>query len=300
MVRQVILFLVICIACPALLLAQNDSGSVRKDTLVKRDTVISKAIIPVHVNHYDSMVSSLLIENKFLQNKDAPSSLAVSYKKTKSADALFYLLAALLLLLAVFRFFFARYFSNLFRVFFNSSLRQGQFTDQLLQAKLPSLLFNIFFILCGGMYSYFILLHYQLINDSNWLESIALCVGLVGLVYFSKFCILKFTGWVTGFHQETDTYVFVLFLINKIIGIILVPFIVIIAFSESYIVNAVILTSFFCLGSLLVLRFFKSYGLLQHQLKISRFHFFLYLVGIEILPLLLIYKGLVIYLNKNL
>jgi hypothetical protein len=50
----------------------------------------------------------------------------------------------------------------------------------------------------------------------------------------------------------------------------------------------------------LLLRFFRSYGLLQNQLKISRFHFMLYITGIEILPLLLIYKGLMVYLSKNL
>jgi hypothetical protein len=40
--------------------------------------------------------------------------------------------------------------------------------------------------------------------------------------------------------------------------------------------------------------------LLQNQLKISHFQFFLYIIGIEIMPLLLIYKGLMILLSNNL
>jgi hypothetical protein len=39
--------------------------------------------------------------------------------------------------------------------------------------------------------------------------------------------------------------------------------------------------------------------LLQQRLKVSRFHFFMYIVALEILPLLLIYKTVMIYLSKN-
>jgi hypothetical protein len=60
------------------------------------------------------------------------------------------------------------------------------------------------------------------------------------------------------------------------------------------------LISLMSIAIFLLLRFFRSYGLIQNQLKISKFHFFLYIIGLEILPLLLIYKGLMVYLTKNL
>ena len=125
-------------------------------------------------------------------------------------------------------------------------------------------------------------------------------MAILGLIYLIKYCTLKFTGWVSGLQEVTNTYVFIIFLINKIIGIFLVPFIVILAFSDSDIVKIAALVSLMSIGILLLLRFFRSYGLLQNQLKISRFHFMLYLTGIELLPLLLIYKGLMVYLSKNL
>ena len=150
------------------------------------------------------------------------------------------------------------------------------------------------------MYSYFLLVHYHWVHGQNTWVLMASSVSLVGLIYFIKFCILKFTGWVTGFSEETNTYIFVLFLINKIIGIFLVPFIILLAFSEDYIVKTAVIVSFLIIGFLLLIRFFRSYGLLQNQLKVSRFHFFIYIIGMELLPLLLIYKGLVIFLNKNL
>ena len=38
-------------------------------------------------------------------------------------------------------------------------------------------------------------------------------------VYVLKYSTLKFTGWITGLNEATNTYIFVIFLINKIIGI---------------------------------------------------------------------------------
>lgn len=239
-------------------------------------------------------------KNKILNSDGSPVSFAIDIKKTNEKDSLFYLVALLVLCLAILKYFNSRYFNNLFRVFFNTSLRQSQLTDQLIQAKLTSLLFNVFFIISCGFYVYLLLANIGYADENhNWILLLSAIV-LTGVVYLIKFCTLKFTGWVTGLSAITDTYLFIIFLINKIIGIFLVPVIIVFAFSSKEIVHISLIISGLCIVLLLFLRFFRSYGLLQHQLRISRFHFFLYLVGIEILPLLLIYKGVMVYLSKNL
>jgi len=293
-VKQALIFLCICIALPVLLFAQKPDSSAIKTDSVK----ITEPVKPLQ--QQDTAYTSILRQNNLVNTAGSPVSMASATRKQNNQAPLFYLLAGLVMVLALFRFFFTRYFTNLFRVFFNTSLRQGQLTDQLLQAKLPSLLFNLFFVISGGLYSYFLLVHYKWLNGGNPWLMMATCVGLVGLIYVIKFCILKFTGWVTGFKEETNTYIFILFLINKIIGIFLVPFTILMAFSDPGIVKIAVLISLLVAGFLLLLRFFRSYGLLQNQLKVSRFHFLLYIIGVELLPLLLIYKALVIFLNKNL
>ncbi|HMC98856.1 MAG TPA: hypothetical protein VKH37_01840, partial [Ferruginibacter sp.] len=102
----------------------------------------------------DTSIAAVVGDNSLLNSKGTPAALAVEHRHSDNKDWMFYVLVGMLLLLAIFRFFFARYFGNLFRVFFNTSLRQSQLTDQLLQAKLPSLFFNIFFIISGGLYIY--------------------------------------------------------------------------------------------------------------------------------------------------
>lgn len=300
MLKQLFLLLIGLMALSASLSAQlsdtihiADTGGIATDTLkqllIQDTTALPKAAKP-----------EFKLQNKFLNTRAEPVSFSVEFKNKKSADLIFYLVTGLVLLLAFFKFFYSRYFINLFRVFFNTSLRQSQLTDQLLQAKFPSLLFNIFFIISGGIYTYFLLLYYKLVDDESMLLMMGSSVIILGVIYFIKFCTLKFTGWVTGLTEITNTYVFIIFLINKIIGVFLVPFIIIISFSDNEIVIIAIIISLMSIGLLLLLRFFRSYGLLQNQLRISRFHFMLYIAGIELLPLLLIYKGLMLYLSKNL
>ena len=266
-----------------------DSSKQKKDSLPFKVDSLSKVQLARSIDSVKPVAGikdTVIFKNKILNLDTKAVSLAVSTKKANGKDALFYILTALVLLLAFFRYFYNRYFTNLFRVFFNTSLRQSQLTDQLLQAKLPSLLFNIFFVLSAGIY------------EEDSLIAMSMSIGILALIYFIKFLTLKFTGWLTGLQEATDTYIFVVFLINKILGICLVPFVIIIAFSDVVIVKNAALISLMIIGIFLLLRFLRSYGLLQNQLKISRFHFILYIAGIELLPLLLIYKGLMIYLSK--
>ena len=294
--------LFIFIFSPSLCAQNADTAIYSKDSINTSFSADSAA--PVKITDSAKTVFTdrpdTLLKNKLLNTESESVSLAAQLKKTKSKDTFFYLLAGMVLLLAFLKYFYSRYFSNLFKVFFNTSLRQNQITDQLLQAKQPSFLFNIFFIISGGIYVYVLLAHYQLTDaDNEWLFIFS-SIALMGLIYFIKFCTLKFTGWITGLNEAVDIYVFVIFLINKIIGIFLVPFIIILSFSELQIAKIAALISLLSIGIFLLLRFFRSYGLIQNQLKISKFHFFLYITGLEILPLLLIYKGLMVYLTKNL
>ncbi len=284
--------------CSIIFLSQFVAAQQPDTAALKKDTINVTAVVPV--NHYDAALHQVLEQNKFLNSNGTPVAITVKFKNNIPDDAFFYILLMLVLLLALLRFFYSRYFSTLFRVFFNTSLRQSQLTDQLLQAKLPSLLFNVFFVISTGSYVYFLMRQYQVITDARQWAFWGLCILATGVIYFAKYSTLKFTGWVTGFSATTDIYVFIIFLINKILGVVLLPFTILMAFADLKVASVAALVSLLFAGLLILLRFFRSYGLLQNQLKIDRFHFLLYLAGVEIIPLLLIYKGVMILLQKNL
>jgi Domain of unknown function (DUF4271) len=294
-VKQVSLFLVIVFFFPGALIAQQaDTLKTSADAATTVTQTKVDSTLPSPDTIKKTVHSPLKPVNKLLNTDAEPIAFQMDLRVPTDRDSLFYIIAGLALLLAFLKYVYSRYFVTLFRVFFNTSLKQSQLTDQLLQSKLPSLLFNLFFILSAGIYAYLLLSNYRFTGHGNWMTAL-FCVAFVGVTYVLKFCTLKFTGWVTGISEVTNTYIFVIFLINKIIGVFLLPFTVIIAFAALPISRTAALVSLLCIGLFLLLRFFRSYGLLQNQLKISKFHFMLYIIGIELLPLLLIYKALMVY-----
>ena len=77
------------------------------------------------------------------------------------------------------------------------------------------------------------------------------------------------------------------------------PILVILSFASPMVVSIFIYGSFVMVGILFLLRYFRSYGLLQQRIKVGRFHFLMYVFAIELLPLLLIYKGVHDFVLKN-
>ena len=242
---------------------------------------------------------ALLDSNIFLFTKGTPQALVTIDKKHETPDAFFYIIASLFLLLGLLRTIFSRYFTTMFRVFFNTSLRQNQLTDQLEQAALPSLLFNVFFMLSMGLYIYFFYEHYNPDNEKNNWAYVGLCVLAVGICYTVKYLSMLFMGWLTNHKPEAKIYIFSIFLLNKIIGLVLLPFTMLIAFSSYKIAGYASVISIFILAVLFLSRFFRSYGLLQNRLKLNGIHFFVYIISLEILPILLVYKSVMIFFGIN-
>ncbi len=122
--------------------------------------------------------------------------------------------------------------------------------------------------------------------------------AVLAMIYLFKYLILKIVGWIFNIGRAVETYLFVVFMTNKIIGIFLLPFLVLISFSGPLITQIAVTISIIMICLFYIYRFIASFGTLRKEIKISGLHFFLYLCAFEIAPLLLIYKVLVTYLEK--
>lgn len=216
----------------------------------------------------------------------------------RGKDLLFYALIFLFLVYALLKTAFPKYFNDLYRLFFRTTLKQRQVSEQLIQTPLPSLFLNGFFVLSSAMYACFLLRHYNLDPTGNfWLLFLYCCAGLAG-IYFVKFIGLKVSGWVFNMPEAADSYIFIVFIINKMLGILLLPFLVLLAFTTGDIYTASFTLSLVLLIGLVGYRFVLTYATVRNQVSINPFHFFLYLCAFEIAPLLLIYKALLVFLAK--
>jgi hypothetical protein len=274
----------------------SNQDTTQKDSLkltTQDSLLLSPAIV---VNSSANIIDKLLSRNKWINTHDSAVYYLEEERTPMGKEFLFYSLCVVVLILGIFKTFFSGYFNNLFRVFFNTSLRQTQLTDQLLQAKLPSLILNIFFTVTTGIYIWLLFIHYNPPRLISGRLLLPFCIVSVAVVYFIKYCLLKFMGWVSDIQQSTDNYIFVIFLVNKITGILLVPFIIVLAFSPAHWISSITTISILFLGLFFLSRYVKSYGVIEKKMPLNPFHFIIYILGAEIIPLLILYKVAVDYL----
>lgn len=266
----------------------NDSLIARPDSLIDS----AKAISPPVIN-FDSIILS---KNPYINSKGKPLFLNEQPHKVSGKEFLFYVLCLVLLILGLFRTFFTGYFKNLFRVYFNTSLRQTQLSDQLRQATLPSLILNIFFTITVGIYIWLLFGFYHPPKIFSGRVLLPFCILSIGAIYFIKFCLLKFLGWVSDVQESTNGYIFAIFLVNKITGIFLVPVVILLAFINPEWLPMIVNISFMLIGLLFLSRYVKSYGIIEKRIPLNRLHFVIYIAGAEILPLFILYKVAIDYL----
>ncbi|PWT75171.1 MAG: hypothetical protein C5B59_09570 [Bacteroidetes bacterium] len=217
----------------------------------------------------------------------------------QSFEGLFYLLIGVLFYFALVKLVFAKYLSNLFALFFGVSMRQQQIREQVIQSPLPSLLLNILFVMVGGMYGAFLARYYNVGTPGDfWVFFMDFSILIVA-IYLGKYLILKSIGWIFNLQRATDTYIFIIFLTNKILGIFLLPFLLMLSFSDRFLSEVAVTLSIAMILGFLVYRSIVSYAPIRKEIKMNGFHFFLYLCAFEIVPLLLIYKVLMNYLEKG-
>jgi hypothetical protein len=218
--------------------------------------------------------------------------------EAETFEGMFYFMLGLLFYFAIVKFFFAKYLANLMTLFFKASMRQQQLREQILQSPFPSLLLNILFVFSGGLYGAYLMRFYHYGSPDRFWIHFQYSAIILALLYLLKYLILKIIGWIFNLNRAIDIYLFVVFMTNKIIGSLLLPFLVLITFSGPLLTEIGITLSIIMVCLFYVYRFIAAYSALHKEIKISGLHFILYLCAFEIAPLLLIYKVLVTYLEK--
>lgn len=216
-------------------------------------------------------------------------------------DELFYILAGALLFLGIVKVAYPKYFQNTFRFIFQTSLRQKQTPEQIVQGYIPGFLLNLLFFIVGGITIALFcrrMLPYNFLKGPLWLV-ILFCTAVLAAVYLVKYLVAVFAGWVFNAKQAAGTYSFIVFLINRFIGIVLLPLVVLISFynDETQVVMFTIAAAILIL--MLLYRYILSLTLVRKNLKVSALHFFIYLCAVEVMPLLVIFKVLFSEIPSN-
>lgn len=234
-----------------------------------------------------------MIDHNPIMKAKVVSNSVIKTRKIDDRSFDFLILLVLITVIAVFRFSNPTYFKNLFRAFRNQTLSARQLKDQISQNSAAGLAMDLIFCISMALYLYYAITHLQHNNlISRYSDGIILLaiILLFSGIYVVRYLFLKFTGWVFNISEITDNYTFNVFLINKIMGILIIPFTVVLAFGQGAWVQVTLFLSLILIAILFLNRYLRSGVVFGYFIKFSKFHFFMYLCASELLPLAVLMK----------
>ena len=303
--KQALIYLKILILLWLYVLLTGSYVYSQDSSVLNSDTGLVKRALPdaasdssrTTKNPVSIIQNDFLLSNHFIGNLKSPIPYQSRIRIVQHREQVFYFLLFLLLGLGITKNYFHRYFSNMFRVFFNTSLRQNQLTDQLLQSRIPSFLFNLLYFFSAGFFI-FILLRTGGVIPGKGLAPLFWIIIILSLLYFIKYCWLLFLGWLSGNRKAFSGYTFIIFLSTKIMGVSLLLLLPIITLAEPWLSEPVTWLTLALLSFLLLIRYFKAFNVFSDKSSISGFHFLIFLLGLELLPLALLWHALEKYIFK--
>lgn len=258
------------------------------DSVYISETMVEQAV----ADSYAVMVNGFV---PLLRNEMIVDKVAAKPRLRQDKTSNFYMVLFSMLLFGGVRYANPKYFQNLFKALRSPMLTNQQLKDQMGSAVLVNWLMNIFFAITAGLYAYLLIGVFSSQRSVVLYPSLLLpvLIAVVMLIYIVKYFVLKFSGWAFNVQSIIGSYLFNVYLVNKVMAIALLPFLVLIAFADSAVVSPIAIMSFIVLGALLLYRYVRSWQVFGAFFKYSRFHFFMYLCASEILPVAVLTKVLV-------
>jgi hypothetical protein len=278
-------------AVPELVSANVDSliaDSIRKAFILNHRPVNAVELNSIELAQvkgvYGSYVSTYMAKVEFYKANAPAAQQFISKRNPSRLEWMFYSFALLFLFLAVINAFYGSYLQKVFRVFANEGFVYRQAKDQMIQAPVAALLMNLLFVLSGTLFVFLGLGANRLFAGIERWQSMGLILFVLVIVYTSKYLILRFMGWVFNLREPFEGYVFIVFLNNKIAGILMLFASSMMAFSEPGSSFLIFKLSLSLLGIIFLIRYIRGFLVFSKQARLSIFNFLLAVISLEILP----------------
>ena len=216
--------------------------------------------------------------------RSIPKTAASKLKNFKLAGILI-----MLLLLATLTTFFRLFLLKTYESFMSDNLLRTNFRATGSTISIPYFLLELFFVF-NVSFTLFLLMNNLNYSSGYIFKDFFFCLMIVSILVFGKHIILWLIGFIFPLKKETSVYNFTISNFYIVLGLILVPLNLFLAYAPSSLMTLITyITAFIFIGILLYLAF---RGLLigLKYLSSNRFHFFMYLCTVEIAPVLIILK----------
>ncbi len=124
----------------------------------------------------------------------------------------------------------------------------------------------------------------------NSILLLAKIVGIVSLIFIGKHVLLSLVGYIFPVHKELSLYNFTIMIFGIILGLFLFPINIVIAYAPMAVGKGVVYLSLGAIIAIYVFRMIRGLSIGSKYLVLHKFHFFIYLCTVEILPVIVLLK----------
>ncbi|MEM9990216.1 MAG: DUF4271 domain-containing protein [Bacteroidota bacterium] len=267
------------------------------------ELIVGRAESDLGAEHESDSASTNNIETHQSTSTDTilPVQQMPLYLKPTFADnkgALFGTLLALSFLLAFLFAAFRTSFTKAYQNVLNINILKQSYREMSTIGQTPLNLWYVFSWLSMGIFLFLLLRHHEAALFTGFWSNVLACIGITTILLLLKHFVLFFIAYVFPVRKEVRLYNFLLIIFGVVLGVLLVPVNVCIAYlppvSSAWAVRV-------ALGMLLLfylLRALRGLLLSNRFLSFHRFHFLLYLCAVELAPIIILLKLGFIYAGK--
>ena len=196
------------------------------------------------------------------------------------------------ILFMIFRPFFSKAYENIL----SPNVLNRSYREYAGASIIPMNVWYLVFLLKLGIFVSLLMNYYNAALTTQPLVNALICTGIVSGLIFGKRILLSFLGVIFPFKKEIQLYKYLLLLFGIVTGIFLAPINIAIIYASTSLLNILIYSS---LALLLIFYLIRSYRALligNRFLVLDRFHFLLYICAVEIAPIFILVKLMMLYL----
>lgn len=266
--------------------------------LPHRETKVPDAV-PVeetNTNPFDIKRSTFTPPTEVPQEAATPVAPIVKSPPISSASEqsnfMFWSLLAMIILFALLLTLYRSFIGKIYRAFTNDNILRLLHREQGHFVTFPFLLLYLLFFINGGIFSFLVARHFSWVPHE--FSILLYCMLGLGVIFLGKHIILKVVETIFPVSKEIRQYSFTIVIFSIILGVILIPFNILIAYAPPAIATIALYGALLAVLALYLFRGLRSLFIASKYLTLHKFHFFMYLCTVEIAPVLILLKLLLI------
>ena len=203
---------------------------------------------------------------------------------------LFVIIVSMLVLTAVIITLMREFMFKAARAFMNDNMLTQLHREQGFLPQIPYLLLYFLFFINAGIFTWLVLDYYEALPfGGTWLNLYA-TTGIILAIFLFKHILLRFIGSLFPISKELSIYSFTIMIFNIIIGLALVIF----NFGLAYLSDGLFLPLFWVAVALIIAAFLfrqlRGIFIGGKYVAMHKFHFLLYLCAVEVAPVMVYLK----------